>query len=117
MSMDDLVVLEGEELARFLEWVEDWTSGRVPVTRLRVCVDDGTLKLKNGESTWSPPMGYRDPACMAARPEPCPETTLGGDHSWPVRLRCVEAKGHEGAHRDRERGLWVYRQGPVPLLP
>lgn len=77
--MDDLVMLEGAELARFLEWVEGWTTGRVPVTRLRVCVDDGTLKLKNGEGTWSPPMGHRDPTCVAAQEE--------GPTDWVQRLR------------------------------
>lgn len=67
MGMEDLVVLEGRDLDSFLDVVAYMKERRDRTGTVRVCVDEGTLKLKIDRGTWSPPMGHRDPECQAAQ--------------------------------------------------
>jgi hypothetical protein len=120
MSMADIVIIgrDGVDLNRLRDLFNHAERTAAP---LRFTVDDGTLKVKVGQGTWSPPMGARDPECEAARERPatCRETAVGGDPAWPVRMRCVKDVGHDGRHRDPERGEWRKREPgeDVPLLP
>lgn len=52
--MKDVVILEGEQLKRFLEHLENVHDG--DVYRLRFAVDGG-VKFKINEQVWSPPYG------------------------------------------------------------
>lgn len=57
-KMDEVAILEGEALERFLEHMQNAiNSGRV--RRLRFAVDGG-LKIKVNELVWSPPYGKMD---------------------------------------------------------
>lgn len=82
--MDDLVILEGKALDSFLEVIAYMAERRDRTGTLRVCVDDGTLKLKVDRGTWSPPFGHRDPECEAAR---AAATLDEGPTDWVQRLR------------------------------
>lgn len=65
MSMEDIVIInrDGVDINRLRDLINHAERTAAP---LRFCVDDGTLKVKVGQGTWSPPMGSLDPACEAA---------------------------------------------------
>lgn len=55
--MKDVVILEGDDLKRFLEHLNTVFDG--DVYRLRFAVDGG-VKFKVNEEVWSPPYGKMD---------------------------------------------------------
>lgn len=55
--MKDIVILEGDELKRFLEHLEHVFDG--DIRRVRFAVDAG-VKFKVNEEVWSPPYGKMD---------------------------------------------------------
>lgn len=83
MAMDELARLEGADLDSFLDLCQWMVDNREAVYRVRACVDEGTLKLKVGERTWTPPMGRMDPECQEAqrRAEPI------NSGNWNSRVR------------------------------
>lgn len=54
--MKDIVILEGDDLKRFLEHLESVVESKDRVYRLRFAVDGG-VKFKVNEYVWSPPYG------------------------------------------------------------
>lgn len=66
MGMEDIAILKDQDLDNFLEVIAYMAERRGRTGTVRVCVDEGTLKLKVDQGTWSPPMGRRDPECQAA---------------------------------------------------
>jgi len=83
--MDELALLEGDDLAAFLEVMEAMTTGRERVYQLRVCVDDGQVKVKANGRTWTPGYGHLDPTCQAAQRPAQPHVSRGHlpDGVWP----------------------------------
>jgi hypothetical protein len=66
--MEDIVIIsrDGSDLGRLRDLFNHAERTAQPI---RFTVDEGTLKLKVGHGTWSPPLGHRDPECQAATPE------------------------------------------------
>jgi hypothetical protein len=61
--MDEIVIIEGLDLAVCLgqlQWIVDLYE-RDRLRTLRVCIDEGTFKIKANEHTWSPPFGTVEP--------------------------------------------------------
>ena len=57
--MDEIILIEGLDLAVTLgqlRWIVD-LADREDLRRLRVCIDEGTFKIKANEHTWSQPLG------------------------------------------------------------
>lgn len=58
--MDHIIRLEGTELRAFLAYVgEAWRadSTQEPLRTLRIAIDEGAVKLKFNEHTWTRPLG------------------------------------------------------------
>jgi len=60
--MDEIVIFEHTELTRLHAELSRVVDGidTGAVYRVRVCVDEGTFKVKTNEHTWSPPLGERE---------------------------------------------------------
>lgn len=108
--MDDLVILEGKALDSFLEVIAYMAERRDRTGTLRVCVDDGTLKLKVDRGTWSPPFGHRDPECEAAR---AAATLDEGPTDWVQRLRPSTPELGHGHVKPRPDGMKARCGGPA----
>lgn len=65
--MNEIVVFDGNDLIQFQMWMLEVATAK-DVRTLRFCVEDGHLKVKANEGTWTPPLGRLDPNCRAARP-------------------------------------------------
>lgn len=52
--MDAIITVDGEALARLIEWVK--AADDCNAYRLRIAVDAGELKVKINEGVWSPPL-------------------------------------------------------------
>lgn len=119
MTMREIALLKGRDLDGFLEVIAYMAERRDRTGSLRVCVDDGTLKLKVDQGTWSPPMGGMDPECQAAFPEPTwirdPKRCANGWHQTaPARMlqSCPECPTTEGVD-PRAYGYRPAEEGPT----
>jgi hypothetical protein len=55
----DIITIEGEMLYALRDAIDETRGGRMP-HRLRVAFDEGTVKFKFDEGTWSPPYPAAD---------------------------------------------------------
>lgn len=74
MAMTEIVMLTGQSRRELAEYLNHADNRQLPV---RICIDEGTVKVRVDRGVWSAPMGEMDPACEAARPVcPCGNTSV-----------------------------------------
>jgi hypothetical protein len=100
--MDRIVILEGQELKHFLDYMERITQAGTPaVYSLRVTVDGDQVKLKVNQATWTPGYGELAPESReaAGRPSWLPDPTRCANpwhQTAPARMiqSCPECPTH-----------------------
>ncbi len=71
VSMDKIVIIEGDELDYFFTQMV-WMAGEGMAIRIRVAIDEGAFKFKVNERTWSRPIGRLAPESVTGYGCRCP---------------------------------------------
>lgn len=112
--MDEIVLIEGEELTSLKEMLE-WliTGPYARVHKARFAIEDGQIKIKVNEETWSVGHGRLDPACLRAQDEqlliPC-RNPVDGRHFKPCYCQANPPAPYGFVEREQAHG----RSAPGP---